>query len=303
MDDYFSQFGFVAAGACSVGKKKYIGDKVSRTCRFCCKSEPEVTFRNEAHAIPRFFGNKQLVLRVECDSCNSFTSRHLEDHLDKYTRPFRTFGFVKGRESIPGYLGKDESRIRASSDHNIKIVAGTDGFITADLDSKLVHMILDRPKFIPARAYKALCKIAVSTVDNPSAVEIFRPAIEWCMSPEDSSPQPYKKLWLYEMKIPGGKLKACIYRLLVRLEPNTIPNAVFIIGFGHTFLQIAVPTVFDKQSKQFGDIVPFYPDGRTAEDYERFGRTHMKILDFSSEEPIHMPEQVTIRFQEYEEKS
>ncbi|MFA5251657.1 MAG: hypothetical protein WC454_03620, partial [Phycisphaerae bacterium] len=33
-----------------------------RKCRFCGKSEPAVSFKNRAHAIPECLGNKSLIL-------------------------------------------------------------------------------------------------------------------------------------------------------------------------------------------------------------------------------------------------
>ncbi|QLF20639.1 HNH endonuclease [Pseudomonas aeruginosa] len=299
--EFFDQFGLVAFGSCGQGRNSYIGSKEGRVCRFCFKSEPEVSFKNEAHAIPRFLGNKQLVLRLECDDCNSLVSRSLEDHLDKYTKPFRTFGFVKGRNAIPGYLHKDESRIKVGSDRNVKVIAGSDDFIETDIVSRMAKLTMEREPFIPSQAYKALCKIAVSVIDNQFAVDAFRPAVEWCMSSVNSR-HPYKQLWLYEMKIPGGGFKGCIYRLWVRRNPTILPNAIFVIGFGFTVLQIAVPTIFDVESDQQGEEIPFFPDGRSSEDIDRYGVTQRKVLDFSSTTAVSLPELITIRFKEYEEK-
>jgi hypothetical protein len=45
-------------------------NKSERKCRFCGKSNPEVSFKKKAHLIPEFLGNKMLLSDFECDSCN-----------------------------------------------------------------------------------------------------------------------------------------------------------------------------------------------------------------------------------------
>jgi len=84
------------------GEYIYIGNE-DKVCRFCNKAEPEVTFKTIAHAVPEFLGNKQLILKNECDQCNTFLSNNLENSLDKYTKPFRLVAQIKGKKKVPAY--------------------------------------------------------------------------------------------------------------------------------------------------------------------------------------------------------
>lgn len=78
------------------GEKKFIGNGTK--CRFCENDKSKTTFSNESHAIPESIGNKKIILRDECDICNRFFSENLEDHFDKYTKPYRTFARIKGKK-------------------------------------------------------------------------------------------------------------------------------------------------------------------------------------------------------------
>jgi HNH endonuclease len=46
-------------------------DKSKRVCRFCGRKQPDVTFKNVAHAISESLGNKKIILYEECDECNA----------------------------------------------------------------------------------------------------------------------------------------------------------------------------------------------------------------------------------------
>lgn len=48
-----------------------------RKCLFCLKTEPEVTFKKEAHIVPQSIGGEVLSMH-ECDICNSHFGRTLE---------------------------------------------------------------------------------------------------------------------------------------------------------------------------------------------------------------------------------
>ena len=49
-----------------IKEEYYISDKL-KICRFCNRSEPEVTFNDVAHAIPESLGNKYVILVNETD--------------------------------------------------------------------------------------------------------------------------------------------------------------------------------------------------------------------------------------------
>lgn len=91
--------------------KIYLGEKYNRKCRFCNKIDGEVTFKNIAHAIPEFTGNKKLIAYYECDICNSKFSRLLESHMANYMNFWHTFSQVKGKKGVPSFQTKKQKLI------------------------------------------------------------------------------------------------------------------------------------------------------------------------------------------------
>lgn len=61
---------------------KYYGHKENRICRFCGKKEPDVSFSKIAHALPESIGNHVLATYYECDVCNDFFGRNLENEYN-----------------------------------------------------------------------------------------------------------------------------------------------------------------------------------------------------------------------------
>ena len=77
-----------------------------RVCRFCGKTEPDVTFANKAHAIPEFLVNKSLFSMNECDICNKYVADHAEVDLANWLGPLRTAMQMFGKKGVPTYDAK-----------------------------------------------------------------------------------------------------------------------------------------------------------------------------------------------------
>ena len=95
-------------------------------CRFCGKTKPYVSFRKNAHAISELLGNKNIILRDECDKCNQFFGDKYELDLSNFLDPMRTFIGLKGKDGIPKFkkgnfkiTGKDSGSLFELSNLNI----------------------------------------------------------------------------------------------------------------------------------------------------------------------------------------
>jgi hypothetical protein len=71
-------------------EKKSAHGKDNGYCRFCMRIFPEVTFKNEAHIIPKSLGNKYLLSKHECDECNALFAKY-DDNLAKHLAMYRAF--------------------------------------------------------------------------------------------------------------------------------------------------------------------------------------------------------------------
>lgn len=77
----------------------YLGDSEQKTCRFCGKSEPEVSFKNAAHIIPECTGNHFLASNYECDACNKFFGRYLESEYSNYFLFYHNASGISGKNA------------------------------------------------------------------------------------------------------------------------------------------------------------------------------------------------------------
>jgi len=84
------------------------GEKEFKTCRFCGRTENEVTFNSKSHVVPKFLGNFLIISNSECDECNSFFSKY-ETELEKYVK-IPLIANKKDRD-LKDRLGQNISRI------------------------------------------------------------------------------------------------------------------------------------------------------------------------------------------------
>jgi len=81
--------------------KRRLGDRANRRCRFCGKEKPEVTFKQETHALPEAIGNKSLITYYESDACNQKFGREIDNEFGKWSKPLRTFYQIGGKDGVP----------------------------------------------------------------------------------------------------------------------------------------------------------------------------------------------------------
>src|SRR5690606_4899505 len=125
----------------------------ARKCRFCGRSYPETTFKNAAHSIPHFLGNRYLLNDFECDKCNDIFSKY-ETSLGDYLLLKRVFNGTKGKRGIPKVESFDKTEIISNDDGIISVVG-------KNLNSSK-NGIINKSKttYIPIHIYKTFVKLA-----------------------------------------------------------------------------------------------------------------------------------------------
>jgi hypothetical protein len=98
---YEERYQIATAWCLRPGDKIFLGDKQNRRCRFCGKTEPEVSFRNDAHALPECTGNKSLFTYYECDVCNKAFGDGCDNDFGNWSLPMRTMSRIRGKNGIP----------------------------------------------------------------------------------------------------------------------------------------------------------------------------------------------------------
>lgn len=246
LDYFIKNYDLIAAGVYARGPEKIIQSAGVKQCRFCNKREGETTFNDRAHAIPECLGNHQLLLSAECDSCNKFFSQNLEVHLDKYTRPFRIIGQIHGKKGVPNYQSNNQKSKIKFGEIPVFVSPKTEGFWKLDKENKRAMVNLHREPYIPYGVYKALVKIAISTIENEEELAAFSETIAWLMCP-DHTKYLIKPAIIFETFIPGPRPTCGVAASLFRRKSSCHgePYAIFMIAFGNIAMQLVVPSIVD----------------------------------------------------------
>lgn len=146
-------------------EEKIIINDPEKKCRFCDKTEPEVSFRKTAHAIPELLGNKKIFTNNECDSCNEKFSLLLEDSLGKYLGIWRTLMQIRGKTGIVSYKDPDGISRMDHTDNGIVIQNHENtNFMETNFEEKTLKINGYRQPYVPIAVFKCLVKIALSVI-------------------------------------------------------------------------------------------------------------------------------------------
>ena len=141
------------------------GSKAERRCRFCDRSSADgATFKSVAHAIPTALGNDHLKLADECDECNGYFGRETEPSLIAMLDIPRAYLGTQGRG---GNDGRPELRFEHGKLHHDGqgLNVRSDQVVRDEATGRMTVELGKGAPFIPAAAYRALAKIALSVID------------------------------------------------------------------------------------------------------------------------------------------
>lgn len=240
---YESSYDWLGGSFLTPGQRATLGDRENRVCRFCGLSEPNVSFRTKAHAIPEFLGNKTLLTNYECDSCNHHFGTGIENDLANWTKPNRTLSRIRGKRGVPTIkeLGPGKGwRIEYDSAFRVTQYEA-DPIAEVDEEQKCVTFKLKRDPYTPVAVLKALVKIGL-TVIPASEMGKFQDTMEWVRSRDHSRPfvQSFPILHTFQ---PGPMRNDLTVLMLMRRKPQVAeaPFAFFVIGFGNDVFQVFLP--------------------------------------------------------------
>jgi HNH endonuclease len=233
--------------------KIFLGDRTSGICRFCGKTQPEVTFRKEAHALPQAIGNKTLLTYYECDSCNLGFGQGCENDFGNWSLPMRTMARICGNNGIPTVkLGPEGAwRIERHADGLSLSLTETEGFYEDDPARNALKIHLRRSPYRPVMVVKALFKMALSIMPEEempnfqNTLHLIRP--EMPIAPL-KGPVPFFYTFI------GGPIasdRITVVILIRKSDDFVLPYCFFVLMYGNEMLQIAVPS-FEKDSQNFG---------------------------------------------------
>lgn len=258
-----------------------------RRCRFCGKSEPEVTFKDDAHALPAAFVKSGLHSHYECDACNHLFGEGIENQLGNWSKPLRTLSRIKGRNGVPTIKqpGPDKGwRIEYSETTGFDLKEYEDNPVfTVDEEAKQLRFELHRDTYIPVAVLKVLVKIGLTLLPDDET-QHFTEAFQWIRDPDHSKPF-LSQFPVLRTFIPGPMPNDLMMLMILRRRRTVtnVPYAFYVLGFGNIVLQVFLPSPSQDQSinGQTLDLRPFPTPA-----LEGFGRPRTSSETLTGHQPV-----------------
>ncbi len=250
-----------------------IGSANHKVCRFCGREEPEVSFNKIAHAFPECIGNHTLATNFECDECNDFFGKTIENDYGRFFEMYHSLmhirskkGFTKSKFKVSCDRRNDdcaEQCISLTYKDGVPIIKCCEWVSEEYLKRDDRSLIISKPigKCCPIGVYKTFVKMAL-TVMPIEEIDLFREAIAWLRKPEhDNFYDNNERLLLRYQMIPGfGVTKYPCYVLYRR--KRTVwdkPYMLFNLTYGCLSLMIEVPKDRKERHNEIFKNIPFAP--------------------------------------------
>ena len=147
-------------------QKAYIVNDGVVRCRFCGKTNPQVSFKKKAHAFPESLGNKLFINKNnECDDCNGVLFNSYENDLNSFLLDYLSLNGLKGKNGTRKYKSNDKKT-------TIKVVNGVitiedtegSGNVIFNDKEKTISVKYNVKEYSVVNIYKLLAKMALSVL-------------------------------------------------------------------------------------------------------------------------------------------
>ncbi|XDD49692.1 HNH endonuclease [Leptospira sp. WS92.C1] len=171
---YNAVIGYWIPGGLINEKPQYVLHEIPGKCRFCNLEIPNTTFKKIAHPIPEFLGNRQYLTKSECDRCNEYFDKNLENHFANYLGLERTLTGTKGKKGIPTFKQKDKKFfVREEGDKKMSVGIDTSSDnVKIDTEKNTIEFTAIRPPYVPYAVFKCLVKIGFSLLPQEFTTKI-----------------------------------------------------------------------------------------------------------------------------------
>lgn len=222
------------------GKRIFIGEKSDRICRFCRRNSTSTKFRNDAHLIPEFMGNKSLFCYFECDECNAIFSQY-ETAFSNFFNIDHTIGRVSGKNGVPNFRYNKKNPEISFKNSILDIRDDNTGSVEFNRDAGQIVFNVSRPAYIPQHVVKCLVKIGFCMLDSEDLVN-YDLTRRWLINeidPNQFCSHPFLRIF-YRI---GGGLQTdnpFVVRLK-RKNDQMVPECTVLIAYSHFKFQIFMP--------------------------------------------------------------
>lgn len=274
-----------------------LGEGLPLVCRYCERTEPEVTFKNESHAFPHMIGNKTLVDCLECDSCNKHFSKLLDGDFGEWSLPIRGPGLVQGKNGVPTIVSADkDQRVRMEFNRKnrqrkitIKYGAEEVGF-DHNQENKTVSWYAHQKPYTALGVYKSFVKMALSVMPAEEFSQCSS-LVKWILEETHSlaSLEADKLPPVITEFCPGPIPPNQFTYILIRRKvdaPMDCPYMMFVLQFSNLVSQVILPMREQDRALE-GQTLPMhlFPHPWSSAAYiAKYGRGSFKVEDLSSVE-------------------
>ncbi|WP_155628731.1 HNH endonuclease [Burkholderia stagnalis] len=223
-----------------LNKRTFIGER--GRCRYCGKHEGEVKFKKVAHSFPELIGNKFLFSRDECDKCNEYFDKFLENNLANFLGIARTTTRVDGKKGVPKYKSRDGERIEAIGDAILAIESHDSKMIEFDEDRQLLSINVEKGAYTPIQVYKCFVKMAIAIMPD-AELKGYKQCIEWIRGNKRPAKFDKSVLRMYRTFVPGVRPFPLILATLLKRvgDKKRHPNMTCVIAFNNLMFHFVVP--------------------------------------------------------------
>lgn len=269
--------------------KLYLGNKDEQACRFCNRNKNEVTFKSDAHVIPQFMGNKNLLSYFECDRCNTLFSKY-EDSFANFFGITRTFSQIQGQSNkVPKYKDPKTGLEVFLTDTGIQMTTiGEKNVFKIDEESKSVEIITERPGYIPIHIPKTIIKIGLSLLPDDEVLDYDQARRFIIQKEKDGFFIDNTLLRIFGYFIPGPpKFRKPFVQLYRRKDEvsKLCPYRQVILYYSNYCFQMTLPFSENDIHLQGKDIqLPIFPLLIDKSHFEKYGEYQQLNLNLTSNE-------------------
>lgn len=253
-----------------------IGNSQKKICRFCGKSENEVSFNKIAHAVPESIGNHVLASNYECDICNEFFGNTIENEYANFFGLYHSIMQIAGKNGVPKCKFKVpcDKRTEECAQYCVEVFfqdnmpcirkcreVGNEYLILSENS-----LTISKPvgRCCPIAVFKTIVKMAISVMPVEE-LHLFSSVITWILEAEHSNFYENKKLLVRYKIIPGFNVTKYPHYILFRRKKDVWnkPYMLFNLTYGCYSLFVEMPrdadnsTNFEFENMMFPPI-PFY---------------------------------------------
>lgn len=263
-------------------EKIFLGESKSRSCRYCGATD-DGRFKKVAHALPEAIGNKCLISLDECDECNDFFGRTMDEHLANYLGIHRTVQQIRGKSGVPKYgvPGKNPRLWREGPNQFLATAQFDDDFLEIDASGQKGTIKGFKQPYRPKAVFKCLVKMAIAVMP-PDEIPNFEGTLAWLRREERLDQTNSRSVFCFT-SISQMTRNGIDVTLMRRRNPVAkLPYISFFIAFSKLTFQIFLP--FCKADEHFvGESVQIHRFPNRA---EMIGTVSYGQLDLSSNELV-----------------